>query len=150
MNKLKRKNRLPEQNSAMSDKTKDIIQKVCYRRTASVDMLKYGFTIECKTRPVNLLIKPLREQLVKICEVIDPEELIDEMRLWLWDYNVYNGLGDSSHAKPSISVPRRQSPSKRSQKDLYTQVRAQGTPTKNNVDSISNRITRKNFLKKTR
>ncbi|XP_059044938.1 uncharacterized protein LOC131840762 isoform X2 [Achroia grisella] len=120
MNKLKRKNRLPEQNSAMSDKTKDIIQKVCYRRTASVDMLKYGFTIECKTRPVNLLIKPLREQLVKIC------------------------------AKPSISVPRRQSPSKRSQKDLYTQVRAQGTPTKNNVDSISNRITRKNFLKKTR
>nr|XP_021197845.2 uncharacterized protein LOC110381772 isoform X1 [Helicoverpa armigera] len=52
---------------AMSNKTKDFIQKICYKKTASIDMTRYGFINDSKINPVNLMIKPLRAQLEKIC-----------------------------------------------------------------------------------
>lgn len=50
----------------MSPDTKDFIQKICYRKTASKDMTKYGFITDSKVNPVNCVIKPLRAQLEKI------------------------------------------------------------------------------------
>ncbi|XP_021197846.3 uncharacterized protein LOC110381772 isoform X2 [Helicoverpa armigera] len=59
---------------AMSNKTKDFIQKICYKKTASIDMTRYGFINDSKINPVNLMIKPLRAQLEKICVKIDGEQ----------------------------------------------------------------------------
>lgn len=69
-NTSKRKERITRnqlRNSEMSTKTKDFIQKICYKKTASVDMTRYGFIYDSKLHPVNLLLKPLRAQLEKIC-----------------------------------------------------------------------------------
>lgn len=52
---------------SMSTKTRDFLQKICYKKTASVDMTQYGFINESKVKPVNLLLRPLRQQLEKIC-----------------------------------------------------------------------------------
>lgn len=51
----------------MSSKTKEFLQKICYKRSASVDMTQYGFINDSKVQAVNLLLKPLREKLVMIC-----------------------------------------------------------------------------------
>ncbi|KAG6464149.1 hypothetical protein O3G_MSEX014316, partial [Manduca sexta] len=70
MNLLKGKEKVLCSNSQKNDmtsRTRDFIQKICYRRTASVDMTRYGFISDSKIHPVNLLLKPLRQQLEKIC-----------------------------------------------------------------------------------
>ncbi|CAH0599597.1 unnamed protein product [Chrysodeixis includens] len=54
-------------NSFMSAKTKNFIQKICYKKTASFDMTQYGFINDSKVHPVNLLLRPLRAQLERIC-----------------------------------------------------------------------------------
>lgn len=54
-------------NTIMSEKTKDFLQKICYKRAASVDMTKFGFVQDRRIYQVNMLLKPLREQLEKIC-----------------------------------------------------------------------------------
>ncbi|XP_050559779.1 uncharacterized protein LOC118279043 isoform X1 [Spodoptera frugiperda] len=51
----------------MSAKTKDFIQKICYKQTASIDMTQYGFINDSKMDPINLMMKPLKAQLEKIC-----------------------------------------------------------------------------------
>lgn len=51
----------------MSSQTKEFLQKLCYKRAASVDMTQYGFINDSKILPVNLLMKPLREKLAMIC-----------------------------------------------------------------------------------
>lgn len=51
----------------MSSKTKEFLQKMCYKRAATVDMTQYGFINDSKIQPVKLLLKPLREKLVTIC-----------------------------------------------------------------------------------
>lgn len=51
----------------MSSKTKEFLQKLCYKRAATVDMTQYGFINDSKIQPVKLLLKPLREKLVTIC-----------------------------------------------------------------------------------
>lgn len=56
-----------QSHNAMSSKTKDFLQKICYKKTASIDMTQYGFINDSKVNPVNLLMKPLRKQLEKIC-----------------------------------------------------------------------------------
>lgn len=56
-----------ESNNGMSSKTKEFLQKLCYKRAASVDMTQYGFINDSKVQAVNLLMKPLREKLVTIC-----------------------------------------------------------------------------------
>lgn len=56
-----------QSHNVMSSKTKDFLQKICYKKTASIDMTQYGFINDSKVNPVNLLMKPLREQLDKIC-----------------------------------------------------------------------------------
>ncbi|XP_022834269.1 uncharacterized protein LOC111362008 [Spodoptera litura] len=63
---VKRKEKI-QRNSAMSSKTKDFIQKICYKQTASIDMTQYGFINDSKMNPINLMMKPLRAQLEKIC-----------------------------------------------------------------------------------
>ncbi|XP_026314413.1 uncharacterized protein LOC113226106 [Hyposmocoma kahamanoa] len=51
----------------MSLKTTEFLQKLCYKRAATVDMTQYGFISDSKVQTVNLLMKPLREKLVMIC-----------------------------------------------------------------------------------
>lgn len=73
MNMLKKTRKDPvkmsrnQSHNVMSSKTKDFLQKICYKKTASIDMTQYGFINDSKVNPVNLLMKPLREQLDKIC-----------------------------------------------------------------------------------
>lgn len=55
-------------NNSMTKDTKGFIQKICYRKTASIDMTQYGFINDSKANPVtNYVLKPLRENLEKIC-----------------------------------------------------------------------------------
>ncbi|KAF9417955.1 hypothetical protein HW555_005100 [Spodoptera exigua] len=65
---VKRKHRMQGKNAnAMSAKTKDFIQRICYKQTATIDMTHYGFINDSKMNPINLILKPLRAQLEKIC-----------------------------------------------------------------------------------
>lgn len=53
-------------NGTMSSGTKDLIQKFCYKKTASVDMTKNGFIYDNKLFALSLLLRRLREQCEKI------------------------------------------------------------------------------------
>lgn len=69
MNILKRKEALANIESrcgAMTSETKNFIQKICYKKSASIDMTRYGFIQDSKVRPINLMMKPLKEQLERI------------------------------------------------------------------------------------
>ncbi|XP_028156397.1 uncharacterized protein LOC114349980 [Ostrinia furnacalis] len=69
MNILKRKEALAKIESrcgSMSSKTKNFIQKICYKKSASIDMTRYGFIRDSKVRPINLMMRPLKEQLERI------------------------------------------------------------------------------------
>lgn len=52
--------------NAMTTKTKFFIQKICYKKTASIDMTKNGFIKYTMTQPLKLLLKPLKDQITKI------------------------------------------------------------------------------------
>lgn len=62
-----RNTRILSRTNSMSAKTKNFIQKICYKKTASIDMTRYGFINDSKLHPVNLLLRPLKAQLERIC-----------------------------------------------------------------------------------
>lgn len=70
MNILKNKEAVAKIESsygAMSIETQNFIQKICYRKSASIDMTQYGFIRDSKVSPIKLMMKPLQEQLERIC-----------------------------------------------------------------------------------
>ncbi|XP_053612662.1 uncharacterized protein LOC128676534 [Plodia interpunctella] len=70
-----RKSSQPERLILMTPKTKDFIQKICYKKTASIDMTQYGFITESRMGPINVYVKPLRDQIQKILETSNTKEV---------------------------------------------------------------------------
>ncbi|KAJ0169905.1 hypothetical protein K1T71_014511 [Dendrolimus kikuchii] len=55
MNLLNQKHLANQPRRILSCHTRDFIQKICYKKTASVDMTQHGFICDSKTQPVKLL-----------------------------------------------------------------------------------------------
>ncbi|XP_013184272.1 uncharacterized protein LOC106130060 [Amyelois transitella] len=76
-----RRNKSPPKKSVqpncltlMTPKTRDFIQKICYKKAASVDMTTNGFITESRMGPINVYVKPLRDQIHKIVEAANSSQ----------------------------------------------------------------------------